>query len=102
FEENEDSHVFPIQKGMDTLGNLVLDKPFEHFTKMEQVTIEQASLFIALELIKENALYEKEIHFREQVFNQMMGAISGKELEYALNYVKWNNKTMVQCLIMEG
>lgn len=101
-EENEDQHVFPIRKGTDTLGNLILDKPFEHFTKMEQITIEQASLFIALELIKENALYEKEIHFREQVFNHLMEGISGKELEYGLNYVKWNNETTVQCLIMEG
>jgi len=101
-EVKEDVNSFPIQKGMDRLGYLSLIKPFENFTEMEQITIEQASLSIALELIKENALYEKEIHFREQVFNQLLEGISGKELEYALNYVKWRSDTCIQCLIMEG
>ncbi|WP_438315358.1 helix-turn-helix domain-containing protein [Sporosarcina sp. FA9] len=101
-EVKGDVNAFPIRKGTDTLGYLSLIQPFEDFTEMERIKIEQASMSIALELIKENALYEKEIHFREQVFNQLMEGISGKEMEYALNYVKWGSDTRVQCLIMEG
>ncbi|MBD7909081.1 helix-turn-helix domain-containing protein [Sporosarcina gallistercoris] len=98
----ENMHTFPIRRGMDTLGYLSLTKPFMQFSEMEKIIIEQASLSIALELIKENALYEKEIHFREQVFNHLLEGLSGRELEAALHYVNWRTDTRVQCVIIEG
>lgn len=98
----EHLHTFPIQRGRDTLGFLSFTKPFAQFSEMEKITIEQASLSIALELIKENALYEKEIHFREQVFNHLLEGLSGRELEAALHYVNWQTDTRVQCVIVEG
>ncbi|MDW0110723.1 helix-turn-helix domain-containing protein [Sporosarcina aquimarina] len=101
-EGMKEEHFFPIRKGVDTLGFLSFLQPFEQFNEMEKITIEQASLSIALELIKENALYEKEIHFREQVFNQLLEGISGRELDAALHYVNWRTDTRVQCLIIEG
>lgn len=69
---------------------------------MSKIAIEQASLPIALELIKNNALFEKEIHFREEVFNQLMEGISDRDLQHALQYVKWKKDWNVQCMIMEG
>lgn len=96
------THLFPIRRGVDTLGFLSLPKPFEQFNEMDKITIEQASLSIALELIKENALYEKEVYFREQVFNRLMEGVSGRELEAALQYVNWRTDTHVQCIIIEG
>lgn len=101
-DETEEEYPFPIRRGLDTLGFLSLGQPFKEFSEMEKITIEQASLSIALELIKENALYEKEIHFREQVFNHLMEGISGRELEAALHYVNWRADTRIQCLIIEG
>lgn len=95
-------YLFPIRRGVDTLGFLSLPQPFEQFSEMDKITIEQASLSIALELIKENALYEKEIYFREQVFNRLLEGLSGRELEAALQYVNWRPDTRVQCIIMEG
>lgn len=101
YPEGEDN-IFPIARGSDVLGHLKLTKSFDRFSEMEQIAIEQASLSIALELIKNNALFEKEIHFREEVFNQLMEGISGRDLQHALHYVKWNEKTDVQCIILEG
>ncbi|REB08775.1 GAF domain-containing protein [Sporosarcina sp. BI001-red] len=101
-EVMREEHFFPIRKGVDTLGYLSFLQPFKKFNEMEKITIEQASLSIALELIKENALYEKEIHFREQVFNHLLEGISGRELDAALQYVNWRTDTRVQCLIVEG
>lgn len=99
---DEDENSFPIVRGKDVLGHLKLKKPFHTFSEMDQIAIEQASLSIVLELIKNNAIFEKEIHFREEVFNQLMEGISGKDLQHALQYVKWNKATNVQCIILEG
>lgn len=97
-----ENHAFPIVRGEEILGLLKLEKPFDRFSHMDQIAIEQASLSIALELIKNNALFEKEIHFREEVFNQIMEGISGRDLQHALNYVKWDESWHVRCIILEG
>lgn len=101
-DRTSEAHLFPIRRGVDTLGFLSLPKPFEQYSEMDKITIEQASLSIALELIKENALYEKEIYFREQVFNRLLEGLSGRELEAALQYVNWRSDTLVQCIVIEG
>lgn len=97
-----EADTFPIRRGDDLLGILKLEKPLESFSQIDQIAIEQASLTIALELIKDNAIYEKEIHFREEVFNQLMEGLSGRDLQQALRYVKWDERWIVQCIILEG
>ncbi|MEI3613657.1 helix-turn-helix domain-containing protein [Pseudogracilibacillus sp. SO30301A] len=99
-QEKED--VFPIVRSNEVLGLLKLVKPFHDYSNMDQIAIEQASLSIALELIKNNAIFEKELHFREEVFNQLIEGSSGKDLKHALQYVKWDENTRIQCIIMEG
>src|SRR5699024_11050555 len=101
-EGASENHAFTIMRGEEILGLLKLEKPFDRFSHMDQIAIEQASLSIALELIKNNALFEKEIHFREEVFNQIMEGISGRDLQHALNYVKWDESWHVRCIILEG
>lgn len=100
--EEQSDHVFPIVRGNEVLGLLKLERPFADFSHMNQIAIEQASLSIALELIKNNAIFEKEIHLREEVFNQLIEGISGKDLYHALQYIKWDENWNVQCVIMEG
>lgn len=95
-------HVFPIVRGDETLGWLVLDQPLTSFSHIDQIAIEQASLAIALELIKNNALFEKEIHFREAVFNQLIDRISERDLQQAISYIKWEKDWHVQCVVLEG
>lgn len=100
--ERHNDNVFPIVRGEEVLGLLKLNQPFNDFSHMDQIAIEQASLSIALELIKNNAIFEKEIHFREEVFNQLIEGISGKDLYHALQYVKWDKNWNVQCVILEA
>lgn len=101
-EVDENSSVFPIVRGNETLGNLQLDQPIDDFAPMDQIAIEQASLAIGLELIKKNALFEKEIHFREAVFNQLISSISERDLQQAISYVQWEKSWRVQTLVLEG
>ena len=100
--ENNTEQAFPIVRGNETLGWLVLDQPLTSFDHIDLIAIEQASLAIALELIKNNALFEKEIHFREEVFNQLIDRISERDLLQAISYVNWEKDWNVQCVILEG
>src|SRR5699024_9687315 len=72
------------------------------FTNIDQIAIEQASLAIGLELIKNNALFEKEIQFREAVFNQLTASISERDLQQAISYIGWEKDWQVQSLVLEG
>ncbi len=100
--EKNTEHAFPIVRGNETLGWLVLDEALTSLDYIDQIAIEQASLAIALELIKNNALFEKEIHFREEVFNQLIDRISERDLLQAISYVNWDKDWNVQCVILEG
>lgn len=42
------ANAFPIRRGDDILGALLLERPFQSFSEMDQIAIEQASLSIAL------------------------------------------------------
>ncbi|MGM8213404.1 helix-turn-helix domain-containing protein [Virgibacillus sp. W0430] len=98
----EKGTFFPIVRGKDVLGVLELEKEFESLSNMDQIAIEQASMAIALELIKKNALYEKELHFREEVFNQLLEGLSKEDLQRALHYMQWDETWTAQCIVIEG
>lgn len=98
----EDENVFPIVRGKEVLGILELEKSFASFEEIEQAAIEHASLTIALELIKDNALLEKELQFREEIFNQLIEGISSYDLKRLVHYFDWDEDEQVQCIIVEG
>src|SRR5699024_10885661 len=101
YDETNDC-LFPIVRGNEVLGCLELKKPIAAFPHIDQLAIEQASLSIALELIKNNTVIEKEIHFRETVFNQLIDRISERDLQQAISYINWKKDWNVQCVILEG
>lgn len=101
-EIEKKDNIFPIVRGFETLGCLQLDYPIGNFTHIDQTAIEQASLAIGLELIKKNALFEKEIHFRESVFNQLTSSISERDFQQAISFVHWKKEWPVQAVILEG
>ncbi|MGP4105945.1 helix-turn-helix domain-containing protein [Virgibacillus sp. L01] len=101
FYENKET-AYPIVRGNEVLGILELEQPFHQFSRMDQVAIEHASLTIALELVKNNALFEKELHFREEVFNQLLEGLSSDDLQRALQYNQWDETWNLQCVIIEG
>src|SRR5690625_562526 len=100
--DSESENVFPVVRGNEILGYLKLQQPVSSFSYMEQIAIEQASLSIAIELIKNNTVFEQEIVYREKIFKQIIEKDSEQDLYYALQYLKWNKNWKVQCLIMEG
>ncbi|MGM8364012.1 helix-turn-helix domain-containing protein [Virgibacillus sp. W0181] len=98
----ETGMFFPIVRGKDVLGVLELEKKFQQFSDMDKIAIEHASMTIALELIKNNALYEKDLHFREEVFNQLLEGLAKEDLQRVLYYMQWDESWAVQCMVIEG
>lgn len=93
---------FPVVRGKEVLGLLELEKGFDSYTQMEQIAIEHASSTIALELIKDNAVFEKELLFRQEAFNQLLEAASINDIHRVLDYFNWQQEWNLQCIIMEG
>ncbi|WP_078429823.1 helix-turn-helix domain-containing protein [Alkalihalobacterium alkalinitrilicum] len=96
------STEYPIIRGRETLGSIYIGKDINTLSPLEVVAVEHASTALALELVKINALYEKELHFREEVFQQMIEGISYGEFKRVQNYVNWNSDSELVCVVLEG
>nr|WP_255639808.1 GAF domain-containing protein [Aquibacillus saliphilus] len=102
-ERNEQAtQSYPIIRGRETLGYIGIGKEISDLSNLEIIAVEHAATALALELVKVNALYEKELHFREEVFQQMIEGIPESELKRIQNYVNWNINSQVSCMIIEG
>jgi len=101
--ENDEKFVYPIIRGKETLGFIKFSRPIATFSPLEVVAVEHASTALALDLIKQNALYEKELHFKEEIFYQMLNVLSKNELNQMVNkYFDWDSDIALECIIVEG
>ncbi len=100
FQRND--RYFPIVRGQEILGVLELEKPFAAFVESEQIIIEHASLAMALEITKDSALLEQELHFRNEVFNQLLNEVQHYDVGRIMQYLKWNQINDIQCLVVES
>lgn len=102
-ERNErDSNVFPIVSSNETLGYFLLSQPFENYSSLEKVAIEQASNAIVLELIKQNNLFERETKLKEELFLTLMEGTWDHQLTYYPKFNKLKNYKTVTCILIEG
>ncbi|RDU37069.1 hypothetical protein DRW41_10310 [Neobacillus piezotolerans] len=100
YEKRE--RYFPIVRGHEILGVLELEKHFAEFPENEQMIIEHASLAMALEITKDSALIEQELHFRNEVFNQLINEQKHYDVNRLLHFLKWERTNDIQCVIVEG
>lgn len=101
-EEENEGDLFPIIHGNETLGYLLLEKPFHTFSSIQKSAIEHASTAITLELVKQNAIYEKELHLREEWFQQLLHAKQFHQIEKMIQQFNWDLDSSYQCMIVEG
>lgn len=93
---------FPIIKENETLGFIHYEKHFESLTPMETAALEHAATALALNMLKENALYEKELLLREEFFQEIVEGIPELELMKLANQVNWKTDWQFICMILEG
>lgn len=101
-KKNADELYYPIIRNKELLGYLFMGQSFPSFSKMDQIAIEQASFSIALEQMKQNELFEREIQFRGEMFQRLIENVSFKEWERMVQHLQWDVKGKICCMILEG
>ncbi|QTD40856.1 helix-turn-helix domain-containing protein [Sporosarcina sp. Te-1] len=101
-EQNEvESNVFPIVSSNEILGYFHLSRPFEAYSNLDKVAIEQASNAIVLELIKQNNLFERETKLKEELFLKLMEGTWDHQMTYSPKFSKLKNYMTVTCILIE-
>ncbi|MBO8157778.1 MAG: helix-turn-helix domain-containing protein [Bacillaceae bacterium] len=101
-QKEDDQNLYPIARRNEILGYLQLGKDFSELSALEQVAVEHATTALALELVKINALYEKELHFREEIFNQILEGVPSSELNQILEHMNWKTEWDMACMVIQG
>jgi sugar diacid utilization regulator/GAF domain-containing protein len=100
---DHEKYYFPIIRGKETLGYIKLSKQHIGFiTPLNMVAIEQAATALTLELVKQNALYEKELHFREEMFQQMIDGMPQSEIKHITEKLELDYQDDFECVVIEG
>jgi sugar diacid utilization regulator len=94
--------VFPIISSNETLGYLRLAQPYESYSNIEKVAIEQAANAIILELIKQNNLFERENKLQEELFLKLLDGRWEHQASYGGKFDKLTKFSAVTCLLLEG
>ncbi|PLR78324.1 hypothetical protein CU633_05805 [Bacillus sp. V3-13] len=96
------SQSFSITRGRDTFGFIVLKKSLNTLTNIEKSALEHAATAIALELVKQNDLYDKELSIREEFFQQLVDEQSVTLLTSMVHQLSWNPEGKIQCILIDG
>ncbi|MFC0470366.1 helix-turn-helix domain-containing protein [Halalkalibacter kiskunsagensis] len=96
------NNIFPIIRGKETLGYIQVEKDLNMLNTLEQVALEHAATALSLEIVKQNAFYEKELHFREEVFQQIVDGVPSGDLKQITKHFNWNTEWDFVCIVMEG
>lgn len=84
------------------MGYLVLEKPVPSLDSIEKIALERAATAMTIELLKQNALYEKELHLRQELFDDLITGISDHDWKQYAHSLQWENQWSVQCLVVDS
>jgi sugar diacid utilization regulator len=101
-ELGQEKYYFPIIRGKETLGFIKLKQHLGFISSLNLVAIEHAATALALELVKQNALYEKELHFREEIFQQVIEGMPLTDIKHIAQQLDLNLKDDFECVVIEG
>ncbi|WP_408007952.1 helix-turn-helix domain-containing protein [Pseudalkalibacillus sp. A8] len=99
---DDDSNLYSIVHGKEVLGYFLLDKKLSSLSSINLVAVEHAATALTLELVRQNAQYEKELHFREELFQQLMDGTPVSEVKRFTNALQYNSQGEFVCMILEG
>ncbi len=99
----DDSYLYSIVNGRrEVLGYFLLDKEFSSLSSIDLVAVEHAATALTLELVRQNAQYEKELHFREELFQKLIDGAPVSEVKRFTNVLQFNSQGEFVCMILEG
>ncbi|WP_394138231.1 helix-turn-helix domain-containing protein [Cytobacillus oceanisediminis] len=96
---DEESHAFPIISSNELFGYFLLKVPVESLTNIQKAALEHAATALSLDFVKQNTLFEKEMHLREEAFHDLT---NGARLNARiLENFNLNEKSRISCMIID-
>lgn len=93
------SNAFPIINSNELFGYFLLEVPAEHLTNIQKAALEHAATALSLEFVKQNTLFEKEMHLREEVFHDLL---NGARLDARMmEKFRIHEKSSVSCMMID-
>lgn len=93
------SSSFPIINSNELFGYFLLDKPVERLTNIQKAALEHASTALSLEFVRQNTLFEKEMHLREEAFHDLING--GRLNARILEKFRMNEKSSIACMMVD-
>jgi sugar diacid utilization regulator len=91
---------FKILTGNEELGYIHYNR--NDLSPLDTVAIEHGATALALNIVRDNALFEKEINLRKEFFQNIISDISLVELRKLATQFKWEVNWNFVCIVMEG
>ncbi|MBT2687406.1 helix-turn-helix domain-containing protein [Bacillus sp. ISL-47] len=96
---DEKSSSFPIISSNELFGYFLLKMPIESLTSIQRAALEHAATALSLEFVKQNTLFEKEMHLREEAFHDIIN--DTRLNQRVLEKYQLNEKSRVSCMIID-
>ncbi|NUH83975.1 helix-turn-helix domain-containing protein [Bacillus firmus] len=93
------SSSFPIINSNELFGYFLLDEPVERLTNIQKAALEHAATALSLEFVRQNTLFEKEMHLREEAFHDLING--GRLNEGILEKFRMNKKSSIACMMVD-
>lgn len=91
--------IYPILSSNEELGYIHYNR--NDLSQLDFIALGHGANALALYLVKENALYEKELNLRNNLFEDIIGRISSDELKKIASQFRWDVKWDFVCFIIE-
>lgn len=104
YSETKNNHpnYFPIINSNEVFGYLVLHKPIESLSNIQKSALEHAATAMALESVKQNTLFEKELHVREEMFQEIISGIRSESSLKIMKKFKFHENSKIACMIVDS
>ncbi|WHY70959.1 helix-turn-helix domain-containing protein [Fictibacillus enclensis] len=103
FRETADytNRCFPIICSNETLGYLKIEENIASLSKLKYAALSHAATAMALELIKQNAIFEKELLLRQELFQQIMEGPQTQDVMSMMKPFGINDSSKLTCMVLE-
>lgn len=95
------ANYYPIISSREVFGYLVLNKPLKSLSHIQKAALEHAATAMALEFFKQHTLFEKEMHGREELFQEILNGSRTESTKKMQEKLDLYDHSKITCMIAE-
>ncbi|PWW31426.1 GAF domain-containing protein [Cytobacillus oceanisediminis] len=95
----DESCSFPIISSNELFGYFQLKVPIDGLTNIQKAALEHAATALSLDFVKQNTLFEKEMHLREEAFHDIVNGT--RVSEGIMGKFNFNEKVRISCMMLD-